>query len=111
CEQQPLCADITCLTPPAMHPQRRGVLGKFRFLAALYAITPGRPTERLHSRIEQSIAGLNNVFAGGGKLPFNSGLFVKILADSPLAIRSATLVIFNTIRCELLGAPAPAVRK
>lgn len=102
---QPLCSDALMLEPAVWAPSRRGVLGPNCYVATVYAISPGCDANTLNEQVQQAIAGLSHPVAGSGKLPFDAGVFIKILARSSLSVRHAVAAVFGAVRRELLGSP------
>jgi urease accessory protein len=51
------------------------------------------------------------VLSGVGELPNGCGVSVKLLGPTSKAVRAAVHTAWNAARLELLGVPAPNLRK
>ena len=65
----------------------------------------------LLDRLRESISNCAGAQAGASRLPDGNGLGVKVIGTSCAAVQSALSHFWTTARRELLGVPAPFLRK
>jgi urease accessory protein len=87
-----------------------GLLGSYDVLAALYVISgstePAGIVAALGGALESAA-----VLVGVTELPGRAGAVVKLLGPSSKAVQAGLRTAWNAARLELLGAPAPNLRK
>jgi urease accessory protein len=106
-----LFADLTLLRPTEdVGCGSFALLADSDVLATLHVVTQRLPAADLVQLIRHSAAG-NDVLAGVSELPAGSGASVRVLGATSRVVRAALLDIWNAVRLELLGAPAPDLRK
>ena len=106
-----LFSDLTLLRPgEGLGCGSLVLLGDSDVLATLYVVTQRLPAADLVQLIRHSAAG-NEVLIGASELPAGSGASVRFLGPTSRVVRTALLDTWNAVRLELLGAPAPDLRK
>ena len=106
-----LFADLTLLRPTEdAGCGSLALLADFDVLATLHVVTQLLPAADLVELIRYSAAS-NDVLAGVSELPAGSGASVRVLGPTSRVVRAALLDTWNAVRLELLGAPAPDLRK
>jgi len=88
-----------------------GVLGPYDVIATLHVISGHGDRPRLVTLLRDTLGVRPDVVAGVSELPNRAGVGVRLLGPSSKAVRSALRAAWNTARLELLGAPAPNLRK
>jgi urease accessory protein len=105
-------ADVLRLSPGATKsPRSIGLLGAHDVIAALYVISRQTDPADMVAMLRTALAGHPGVLVGASELPNDSGAVVKILGPSSMAVKAALRAAWNTVRLELLGTPAPNLRK
>jgi urease accessory protein len=111
-DETPLFADALRLSPCAnKSPRSIGLLGAHDVIAALYVISRQTDAADMVAMLRTALAGRADVLVGASELPNESGALVKILGPSSKAVQAALRAAWNTARLELLGTPAPNLRK
>jgi urease accessory protein len=106
-----LFSDLTVLRPSdGAGCGSLALLGDFDVLATLFVVTQHLPTANLVQLIRRSAVG-GEVLTGVSELPSGSGASVRLLGPTSCAVRAALQDIWNAVRLELLGVPAPDLRK
>lgn len=107
-----VAVDRVRLTPDEGRTGGLAVLDDRDVLGMLYVLTPLAPaaelTDLLHATLAPASAGLA---LGVSALPGDTGAWVRILGDDPVAVARAHLLAWRALRLRLTGLPAPAVRK
>jgi urease accessory protein len=107
-----LFADVLRLTSrDGETPRSSGLLGAHDVLATLYVMSPGARHEDLVELLRSSLALKPDVTAGVTELPNDSGVVVKLLGPSSKTVNAALTTAWSAARLELLGTPAPHLRK
>jgi urease accessory protein len=105
-------ADVLRLHPRGgQNPKSIGLLGPYDVLAALYVISGQAEPGRLVAVLRRALAECPGVAVGVSELPNGSGVVVKILGLTSKAGQAGLRTAWNAARLELLGAPAPNLRK
>jgi urease accessory protein len=107
-----LFADTLRLRPGEFDdPKSPGMLGEYDVLAGLYVICSSTPASELVALLREALAGVPDVLAGVTELPAGRGAAVRILGHTSKAVQAAMHGVWNRARVQLLGAPAPDLRK
>jgi urease accessory protein len=105
-------ADTLRLRPGEIDdPNSPGVLGGYYVLASLYVISSRRPPSELVALLREALVDVPEVLAGVTELPLGRGAAVRILGYTSRAVQAAMYAAWDRARTELLGAPAPNLRK
>jgi urease accessory protein len=106
-----LLADVLRMSPGAgENPRSTGLLGPYDVIAALYLVS-GQADPAVLVRLLRDAQPSGEVLAGVSELPSRAGALVKLLGPNSNSVRTALRAVWNAARLELLGAPAPDLRK
>jgi urease accessory protein len=107
-----LFADVLRMNPGAgERPRSDGLLGAHDVISTLYVVC-GRPDPAAIVRaLREALDASSDVLAGVSELPSGAGAVVKLLGPNSKSARAALRVAWNAVRLELLGTPAPDLRK
>lgn len=104
-----LFADVTTFEPAKRSPRSPAALGEYDVVGALYAFThavdPGMVAERLIERLHDR----DDVCSGVTELPNAAGVGARILGPTSAAVTTAMRAAWDTVRRDIIGAPAPIV--
>lgn len=92
-------------------PRSIGLVPGHDVLAALYVLCSDRDSTDLVELLRASLTTHAQITIGVTELPNRSGVVVKFLGPSSKAVQAALRTAWNAARVELLGAPAPDLRK
>ncbi|TCC26841.1 urease accessory protein UreD [Kribbella speibonae] len=92
-------------------PNSPGVLGEYDVLASLYVICARTPPAELVAVLRETLAGVPEILAGVTELPAGRGAAVRVLGHTSKVVQAAIHTVWNRARIEVLGAPAPDLRK
>lgn len=107
-----LFSDVLRMNPAAGDdPTSIGLLGGHDVLATLYVLTTQVPAAELVSLLRPALAGCRSVVAGVTELPNGCGGAVRLLGRRSADVQAALRNAWSAARLELLGAPAPNLRK
>jgi urease accessory protein len=107
-----LFADVLRLSPSAGEsPRSIGRLGTHDVIAALYVISMQADPADMVAVLRTALTDCPEVLPGVSELPNGCGVAVKLLGSTSKAVRAALRTAWNAARLELLGAPAPDLRK
>ncbi|MEV6283835.1 urease accessory protein UreD [Kribbella sp. NPDC051770] len=107
-----LFADTLRLRPGEMDaPGAPGVLGEYDVVAGLYVLCPATPAAELVAALRDALAGVPDILAGVTELPAGRGAAVRILGHRSKVVQAAMRTAWDRARREVLGAPAPDLRK
>jgi urease accessory protein len=107
-----LFADVLRMNPSAgENPRSDGLLGPHDVIAALYVVSGRSDPAAIVRLLRGTLAATSDVLAGVSELPNGSGASVRLLGPSSKSVRAAFRVAWNAVRLELLGTPAPDLRK
>ena len=105
-------ADVLRLSPgTGESPTTIGVLGAHSVVAALYVISGRTHPAEVVAAMRTALAAHIDVLAGASELPSGCGAAARILGPTSKAVRAALTSVWNTARVEVLGVPAPDLRK
>lgn len=111
-DQTLLFADLLRFNPGAGDsPTSIGLLGAHDVIAALYVISGQTEPADMVKVLRAALAACRHVLVGVSELPNRCGVAVKLLAPTSKAAHSALRTAWNAARLELLGTPAPNLRK
>jgi urease accessory protein len=106
-----LVADTIRLEPGRCAPTRPAMLGGYDALGVLYVFDRSRPAAELVRTVRAAIADEDQTLCGVSELPNGAGLSVRLLGPSAAQVERARAIIWNAVRLELIGVPAPNLRK
>jgi urease accessory protein len=107
-----LFADVLRMNPDAGdHPRSDGLLGAHDVIATLYVISGRSDPATIAGLLRGALAEHRDVLAGVSELPNGAGTVVKVLGPRSKSVRPALRAAWNAARRELLGTPAPNLRK
>jgi urease accessory protein len=92
-------------------PKSSGLLGSYDVLAALYVISESADPARIGAILRSALSAGADVLAGVSELPNRCGVVVKLLGSTSKGVGAALTAAWNAARLELLGVPAPHLRK
>lgn len=111
-DDTPLVADVLRLSPGAGEgPTSLGLLGPFDVIAALYVVSGQADPADMVALLRRALIGCPEVLGGVSELPNGCGVAVKVLGSTSKAVQAALKTAWNAARLELLGTPAPNLRK
>jgi urease accessory protein len=88
-----------------------GVLGPHDVVATLHVISGQCDPARLVTLLRDTLSARTEVVAGVSELPNRAGVAVRLLGPTSKAMQAALRAAWHAMRLELLGAPAPNLRK
>jgi urease accessory protein len=107
-----LFADVLRLHPAAGDdPKSIGLLGAYDVVATLSIVTRKLDPTALVSLMRSALAAYPAVLASATELPDGCGAAARFLGTSSTAVQTALRSVWNAARLEMLGAPAPNLRK
>ena len=107
-----LFADVLRVRPGGgQRPCSIGVLGPHDVVAALYVISAQRTPADMVDLLRQALVESGEVVSGVGELPNGAGAVVKLLGATRKDVQAALSTAWSAARLELLGTPAPNLRK
>ena len=107
-----LFSDMVRMHPAAGEdPRSIGFLGGHDVLATLYVVTAQVTAGSLVSVLRSALACCPSVLAGATELPNGCGVAARFLGTSSAQVQAALRAAWSAVRVELLGAPAPDLRK
>jgi urease accessory protein len=111
-DEELLFADVIRLNPRAGEsPRSVGLLGAHDVIAALYVISALTDPAHMTALLRTALTGCPEVLPGVSELPNGCGVAVKLLGSTSKAVHAALRIAWNAARLELLGLPAPNLRK
>lgn len=111
CDGKQMCSDATIIEPNIYMPSYRGILGEYDYIASIYAVAPWCDACVLENELCDILSGLRNCMAAVGMLPYNIGVFIKLLNQTSIDTRINFNIALNEIRLRLLGAKLNNMRK
>jgi urease accessory protein len=107
-----LFADVLRLSPSIGERARSiGRLGAHDVIAALYVISAQADPAHMVAVLRTALTACPGVLPGVSALPNGCGVAAKLLGCTSKAVRAALRTAWNAARLELLGVPAPNLRK
>lgn len=111
-DETPVFADVLRLNPGrGESPRSAGVLGPFDAIATLYVISNRCEPAELVRLVRESLIDSPEVLAGVSELPNGCGVTLKLLGPTSKTLHATLRTAWNVTRVELLGVPAPNLRK
>jgi urease accessory protein len=93
------------------HPKSIGLLGEYDVVATLYVISGRTDPIAMVAGLRAALESCPDVLGGVSELPNGCGVAVRLLGSTSKAVQTARATAWNTARLELLGTPAPTLRK
>jgi urease accessory protein len=107
-----LLADVLRMNPRAgENPRSNVLLGPNDVIAALYVVSGQSGPATIARSLRDALAASSDLLAGVSELPNGAGAVVKLLGPNSKSVRTALRIAWNAARLELLGTPAPDLRK
>lgn len=111
-DQTLLFADVLRLGPAIGEaPGSAGLLGPFDVIATLHVISDRCDPAELVRLLREALVDCPKVLSGVSELPNGSGAAVRLLGPTSQAVQTTLRTAWNAARLELLGVPAPNLRK
>lgn len=110
-DQTLLFSDVLRLRPGSGEaPGSAGLLGPFDVIATLYVIANRDPAD-LVGLLREALVACPEVLVGVTELPNACGAAVRLLGSTSKRVQAALRAAWGAARVELLGVPAPNLRK
>jgi urease accessory protein len=93
------------------HPKSIGLLGEHDVVATLYVISGRTDPIAMVAGLRAALESCPDVLGGVSELPNGRGVAVRLLGTTSKAVQTARATAWNAARLELLGTPAPTLRK
>jgi urease accessory protein len=107
-----LFADVLRLgVAAAAAPRSSVLLDRHEVLSTLYVVSGQAAPATLVARLRESLSRRPEVLAGVSELPNACGAAARLLAPSSRAAKAALRAAWDAARRQLIGAPAPDLRK
>lgn len=107
-----LFADVLRFNPGGGEsPRSIGLLGPYDVIAALYVVSGQVDPADMVALLRRALTGCTEVLGGVSELPNGCGAVVKLLGPSSKTVQATLRTAWNAARLELLGTPAPNLRK
>jgi urease accessory protein len=103
--------DALVLEPGELDPRRPGVLGRYSYLASLFAVASLGDHEALARSIAGAVEHEPDCLVGVAELPSGLGVLVRMLAHSGIVSQRVLRKVWTQARLALLGAEPPQRRK
>ena len=88
-----------------------GLLGPYDVIAALYVVSRQTDPPDMVAVLRRALTACRDVLVGVSELPNGCGAVVKLLGPSSKTVQATLRTAWNAARLELLGTPAPNLRK
>jgi urease accessory protein len=110
-DHAPLFAEVLRMNPGAgENPRSKGLLGAHDVISALYIISGQTDPADLVTLLRSALVDCD-VLSGVTELPNGCGVAVKLLGSTSKTVQAGFRTAWNVARLELLGVPAPNLRK
>nr|WP_202512186.1 urease accessory protein UreD [Streptomyces sp. SID3343] len=86
------------------------VLGGYGLMASLFVVTAIVPAARVADVLHDALAA-TGLTGAASVLPYDCGAWVRVLTNDSPALRRGMYAVWDAIRRELIGVPAPDLRK
>jgi urease accessory protein len=106
-----LVSDRIALQPGRFATTSPAILGEFDALGVLYVFSRQHPLSQLATAVRDALEDDPHTLSGVSELPNGAGISVRILGSSAHFVERARTTAWNAARLELLGVPAPNLRK
>ena len=103
--------DSLTFEPGKLDPRRPGILGRYSYLASLFAVGPPSETDALADSITQELLGAEDCLVATALLPSGAGVLVRVLGRSAIPARHGLQLAWTAARRFLIGAEPPPRRK
>jgi urease accessory protein len=87
------------------------LLGPYDVIAALYVVSGQTDPPEVVAVLRRALTACRDVLVGVSELPNGCGAVVKLLGPSSKTVQATLRTAWNAARLELLGTPAPNLRK
>src|SRR5215204_5992983 len=87
-----------------LEPKKHDIVGN------MYIITKTKPQE-INTSVNTALKAISNIYAGATILPSNSGVGIRMLANTASDVRSVIYEVIRIVRRIILDAPFSGVRK
>jgi urease accessory protein len=106
-----LFSDVLRMNPSAgENPRSNGLLGAHDVISVLYVISGQTDPGEIVTLLRAALTGCE-ALSGVTELPNRAGAVVKLLGRNSKSVRAALRLAWNAVRLQLLGTPAPDLRK
>lgn len=96
------------LIEPRRHPVRQtGVMDAFDVLGNVVLCTPKDHAERIHERVQASMAPAEGLAFGASRLPNDAGLIYKVLGRETGQVKAKVREFWRAVRGEVMGTDIP----
>ena len=102
--------DVAMLEPKKRDMKLFGVLSNHDVIGNMYIITKNKLQE-INISINTALKDIPNIYAGATILPSNSGVGIRMLANTASDVRSVIYEVIRIVRRIILDAPFSGVRK
>jgi urease accessory protein len=102
--------DVAMLEPKKRDMKMFGVLSNHDVVGNMYIITKNKLQE-INIGVNTALKAIPNVYAGATILPSNSGVGIRILANTASDVRSVIYEVVRIVRRIILDAPFSGIRK
>ena len=102
--------DVAMLEPKKRDMKIFGVLSNHDVVGNMYIITKTKPQE-INTSVNTALKAISNIYAGATILPSNSGVGIRMLANTASDVRSVIYEVIRIVRRIILDAPFSGVRK
>jgi urease accessory protein len=102
--------DVAMLEPKKRDMKVFGVLSNHDVVGNMYIITKNKLQE-INIGVNTALKAIPNVYAGATILPSNSGVGIRILANTASDVRSVIYEVVRIVRRIILDAPFSGIRK
>jgi urease accessory protein len=102
--------DVAMLEPKKRDMKMFGVLSNHDVVGNMYIITKTKSQE-INTRVNTALKAISNVYAGATILPTNSGVGIRMLANTASDVRSVIYEVIRIVRKIILDAPFSGLRK
>ena len=107
-----LFSDVLRLGPADdRHPKSIGLLGEYGVVATLYVISGRTDPIAMVAGLRAALESCPDLLGGVSELPNGCGVAVRLVGSTSKAVQTARATAWNAARLELLGTPAPTLRK
>ena len=102
--------DVAMLEPKKRDMKMFGVLSNHDVVGNMYIITKTKPQE-INTSVNTALKAISNIYAGATILPSNSGVGIRMLANTASDVRSVIYEVIRIVRRIILDAPFSGIRK
>jgi urease accessory protein len=102
--------DVAMLEPKKRDMKMFGVLSNHDVVGNMYIITKNKLQE-INTSVNTALKAIPNVYAGATILPSNSGVGIRMLANTASDVRSVIYEVVRIVRRIILDAPFSGIRK